>query len=69
MMTEYEKADRKFWRGVWLMLGGIVLAFVLFISLVVMPSHTERREKCEAAGGVVVGKYGDCIKKEYVLNY
>lgn len=66
-LSEYEEADRRFWRVVWLMLGSIVVASVLFISLVVMPSNTQRREECEAKGGVLVGKYHDCIKKEYVL--
>ena len=49
------------------MLGVIVVAFTLFISLVVMPSNQRTREACEAKGGVLVGKYHDCIKKEYVL--
>jgi len=67
MERDWEAEDRKFWRRVWLAIGVVVVAFVLFMSLVVMPSHTERREACEAKGGVLVGKYSDCIKKEYVL--
>lgn len=63
-LAEYET---RLWRNFWLFMGAVVVAFVLFISLVVFPSHAERQEACEAKGGVIVGKYGDCIKKEYVL--
>lgn len=48
-------------------IGAIVVAFVLFITLVVIPSNERQRQQCEDKGGVLVGKYHDCIKKDYVL--
>lgn len=49
--------------------GIIFVGFLVFMFTVVGPSHDQRREACDAKGGVLVGKYGDCIKKEYVLKY
>jgi hypothetical protein len=58
--------DKPFYRAIAILLG-IVAVFYLFLSLVVGPAHNQQRDACEAKGGVLVGKYGDCIKKEYVL--
>lgn len=48
--------------------GVIVVAFILFISLVVIPSHDDRQKRCEAANGVII-KGGACVKKESLVGY
>lgn len=66
-MSDYKSETDGIMTGFYWACGIIVVVFVLFISLVVIPSNDRQREACEAKGGVLVGKYHDCIKKEYVL--
>ena len=62
-MDSYDDDMRKMWLGFCIAIGAIILAFGLFISLVVIPSNTARYDRCEAAGGVLV-KGGACISKD-----
>ena len=66
-MTEYKSGTDGIMRGFYITIAVIVVVFVVFITTVVIPSNENRRKDCEAKGGVLVGKYHDCIKKEYVL--
>lgn len=68
-MSEYKSELDGIMTGFWVACGVVVVAFALFIGLVVIPSNNDRHDRCEAAGGVLVGKYHDCIKKENVLKY
>lgn len=67
MSDSYTEDMDRMWRSFWLAIGSVVLAFILFATFVLAPSYAERQEACEAKGGVIVGKYGDCIKREQVL--
>ena len=63
-----ERTDEDTLWGCFLIVCGLIfVGFIVFIVTVVGPSHDRQREACEAKGGVLVGKYHDCIKKEYVL--
>ncbi len=55
------------WVIIWTVTA-IVVPFVLLATFVIVPSMTERRERCDAVGGVVI-KGGTCVKKESVLGY
>lgn len=53
-------------RGGLIAAGVLVVVWLVFMFTVVVPSHAERRESCEAKGGVIISK-GDCVDKRYVL--
>ena len=54
-------------RNLFIGLGGFFVAFILFITLIVVPDINQRRERCEAAGGQII-KGGTCISDQYILN-
>lgn len=63
-----EPDDKRFLLTVLGVVAVVLVPFLLLAVFVIGPSHDDRRNRCEAAGGVVISK-GACIKKEYMIGY
>ncbi len=68
MTKQMDDEFDKMWRNLWIAIGAIFVGFMCLMIFVVGPSHDERREKCNAVGGVVIDG-GVCVKSENVLRY
>lgn len=67
MSSTGSDADRMFGCFFWAC-GIVFVAFLVFMFTVVGPSYTERQERCDNAGGVII-KGGACVKKESLVGY